>query len=246
MFFVEIKSMEHSDHPQGAPGEGDEREQARQELVKRLVQAQEDERRSIALELHDELGQSLMAVLLDVHGLRRAGEISASAAERLEAQLQVITDEVRAIARRMRPALLDDGGLEVALESYLDELQARSALEVTFHCGGCHQRARLPSEIEITLFRIAQESLTNVLRHASAGTVTVVLSRTARQASLLVQDDGGGFDTECWEKHSRCNGLGLMGMRERAALVGGSFSVASVPGRGTTVLVTIPANDGRL
>lgn len=221
------------------------KEEARQGLIKRLVQAQEDERRSIALELHDELGQSLMAVLLSIHGLQRSGELSEERANELDGQIRLISDEVRAIARRMRPSILDHGGLEVALESYVEETSALSPIPIDYQWIGRDGPERLPSEVEVTLFRIAQESLTNVLRHADATQASVVLARNDCAVSLLVEDDGVGFNLACLEDRRGCGGLGLMGMQERATLLGGRFSVTSSPGRGTTVRVEIPTDLGR-
>lgn len=221
------------------------KEEARQSLIKRLVQAQEDERRSIALELHDELGQSLMAVLLSIHGLQRSGELAEDRARELESQLRLISDEVRAIARRMRPSLLDHGGLEVALESYVEETSALSPIPIDYRRIGRQEPRRLPSEVEVTLFRIAQESLTNVLRHAAASQASVVLARNDGAVSLLVEDDGVGFNLRGLEVRRGCGGLGLMGMQERATLLGGRFSITSAPGRGTTVRVEIPTDLGR-
>jgi signal transduction histidine kinase len=221
------------------------KEEARQVLIKRLVQAQEDERRCIALELHDELGQSLMAVLLSIHGLERSGDLPAERANELETQIRLISDEVRAIARRMRPSLLDHGGLEVALESYVEETAALSEIPIDYQRLGGAEPERLPNEVEVTLFRIAQESLTNVLRHSAASQASIVLARAGDAVSLLVEDDGVGFNLSCLEDRRGCGGLGLMGMQERAVLLGGRFSVTSAPGHGTTVRVEIPTDLGR-
>ena len=222
------------------------KEEARRFLIKRLVQAQEDERRSIALELHDELGQSLMAVLLTIHGLRRSGDLTPARADELEAHIRLISDEVRSIARRMRPSILDHGGLDVALESYIEETATLSKMPIEFQRLGEEGLNRLPSEVEVTLFRIAQESLTNVLRHADASQASIVLARDDGSATLLIEDDGVGFDLTCIEERRGCGGLGLMGMQERATLLGGEITIQSMPGLGTTVRVEIPTNDRRL
>lgn len=230
---------------EGYQREVDLKEQARQSLLKRLVQAQEDERRSIALELHDQLGQSLLAVLLNVHGLARSGDLAPERAPELEAQIRWLTDEVRGIARRMRPSLLDDGGLEVALSSYVEETAERADMLIDYQCIRTEDDGRLPSEVEVTLYRIAQESLTNVLRHSAASQASVVLARNNGEATLLIEDDGVGFDLGGLDDRRGCEGLGLVGMRERTTLMGGQLSIQTTPGSGTTVRVKIPTPSGR-
>jgi signal transduction histidine kinase len=217
------------------------KEEARLVLLKKIVQAQEDERRSISLELHDELGQSLMALLLSVHGLKRSGDLTTERAAELEAMIRYVSDEVRRIARQMRPSILDDGGLDCALASYVEDLAARSPVAIDYQCLCSGDPDRLPSEVEVTLYRIAQESLTNVLRHSQAHQASVVLYRTECDATLVVEDDGVGFDLA----DPRGNSLGLVGMNERATLLGGELSIQSSLGIGTTIRARMPLMEYR-
>ncbi len=212
------------------------KEESRRALLEKLVEAQEEERRAIALELHDQLGQSMLALLLDVHNLESNGELSKKRAEELEGQIRWLSDEVRRIARQMRPGLLDDLGLDCALASYVEDTAKRSELAIDYHCLRPEGLERLPSELEVTLFRIAQESVTNILRHSCAQQASVVLYRSTNDATLVIEDDGDGFDVE--KANGNC--LGLMGMRERATLLGGELSVQSRPGSGTTIRARMP------
>ncbi|WP_040892410.1 PAS domain-containing sensor histidine kinase [Zavarzinella formosa] len=219
----------------------------RRELQQKLTTVQEDERRRIARELHDELGQYLTAIGLGLKVVRDA--IPAAFPERGRLQsLQSLTDligrEVHHLAMELRPTALDDLGLEVALANYADAWSERSGVEIDFHCSGL-EGARLPAPVETALYRVIQEALTNVLKHASAGRVSVVLRRSPAQASAVIEDDGRGFDI-----HSVTgNRLGILGMRERIALVGGTLEIESSSDHGTTVITRIPLSDneeGRL
>ena len=217
-------------------GEVKHKEESRLALLEKLVTAQEEERRAIALELHDQLGGSILALLLDVHNLETAGELARPRAKELEKQIRWLSDEVRRIARQMRPSLLDDLGLDCALARYVEDTAARSELAIDYQCLRPDGLKRLPSELEVTLYRIAQESVTNVLRHSRAQQASVVLYRGANDATLVIEDDGVGFDVE----RSNGNSLGLMGMRERATLHGGDLSIQSRLGSGTTIRARMP------
>lgn len=218
-------------------------EAARDDLLRRVVTAEEDERRRVARELHDSIGQLLTALLLGLRAVRDAGPLPAPALERLN-EAQQIADELgraaHGLALRLRPTVLDDVGLVAALRHELDEWSARTGLEVQFQAVGL-ETVRFPSEIETTLYRVVQESLTNVIKHARAGIVSVVLERQGGRAIVVVEDNGVGFDTD---EAVGANRLGLLGMRERAALVGGTLDVESSPGAGTTVLARIPLRGG--
>jgi PAS domain S-box-containing protein len=214
-------------------------EATRDELLRRIVTAQEDERRRIARELHDSVGQLLTALLLGLRSVRDHGSLSGSALARLD-EVQQIADELgraaHGLAVRLRPTVLDDVGLVPALRHELAEWSARTGVEVQFQAVGL-QAERFPAEIETTLYRIVQESLTNVAKHARAGVVSVVLERQGGRAIAVVEDNGVGFDVE---ETIGPGHLGLLGMGERAALVGGALDIESSPGLGTTVLVRIP------
>lgn len=218
-----------------------EREMLRRQLLERVIQAQEDERRAISRELHDSTSQALSSLLM---GLRTLMDSCDRASVKQQAQYlhQVTThilEEVHRLAARLRPMLLDDLGLEAALSRYIREWQQHTGLMVdaVIHLG----ERRLPPAVETALYRIVQEALTNVARHARGATqVSLVLERRKEEISLIVEDDGSGFDAQSvdYTRH-----LGLLGMRERAELLGGSFTLESTPGRGTTIFVRIPLGE---
>lgn len=219
----------------------------RQELLRRLGTAQEDERRRIARELHDQMGQHLAALGLGLKVIKDAISNPSAIHDRLQS-LQSLTDqigrELHNVAVELRPTALDDLGLQAAMANYAENWSERSGVEVDFHATGV-DGDRLPTPVETALYRIVQEALTNVFKHAQARRVSVVLLRSARQVSAVVEDDGLGFDLELKLNPGDGRRLGILGMRERAALVGGSLLVESSPGQGATVIIRIPLPDSR-
>ncbi len=219
--------------------------QQRRMLLNRVITAQEEERQRIARELHDETGQSLTALGL---GLEAAIEELRSEPQqdvdgRLGSLARVATNAIEELERLvldLRPAQLDHLGLVATLRWYVTRVSSQSALEVRLEVRG--EARRLQPELETTLFRIAQEALTNVLRHANAKRVEVVLSFEADLLTLEVSDDGIGFDAGT--TNVAPSSLGLIGMRERAHLVGGAIVVRSQPGEGARVSVTVPLEAG--
>jgi signal transduction histidine kinase len=221
----------------------------RRDLLRRLTTAQEDERRRIARELHDSMGQHLAALGLGLKAVKDATPDPSPARDRLQ-QLQALTGlmgrEAHNLALELRPTALDDLGLESALANYAEGWSERSGVGVDCHTVGS-DGDRLPAPVETALYRVAQEALTNVLRHAQARRVSLVLQRSPGQVVMVVEDDGVGFDAEAVTAPAGDGGrLGLVGMRERLALVGGTLAVESAPGRGTTVIarVPLPAGEG--
>jgi signal transduction histidine kinase len=215
-------------------------EQTRQELMRQLVVAQEDERRRISRELHDEVGQDLTALLLGLRSLQgEHGEGKRRTLEQLQRITERIGKEVHEMALKLRPTALDDLGLLRTLSNYVDEWAGRSGVEVDFHSSGWSGE-RLPSHLETTIYRIVQEALNNVLKHAKATQVSVIVERRTDQVIAIVEDNGVGFDIASVEKNKGAKRLGLLGMTERAALIGGQFSIESSEQRGTTVFVRIP------
>ena len=214
-------------------------EQARRQLMQRIVDAQEEERARISRELHDQLGQNLTALKLGLAALP-SGTGETDAVTPLQELADTLMRQVHRLAWELRPSVLDDLGLEAALRRYLDEWSRHGGVEVDFHCN--RLRERIPPALETTLYRVAQEALSNVRRHARARRVSVLLERDERHVAIIVEDDGIGFDAEDGE--TQRERLGLLGMRERVTLVAGTFTVESTPGHGTTIFARVPLLEG--
>ncbi|MBI2216874.1 MAG: sensor histidine kinase [Candidatus Rokubacteria bacterium] len=212
-------------------------------LSQRILEAQEDERQRVARELHDESAQSLTLMLVRL----RVMELSEDPAQIRQHvhELRELTaralEEIRRIALELRPKILEDLGLGEALAWRVDEVNASGAVRATIQLVGIERR--LPRDVELALYRIAQEALTNVARHAGAEHARLMLVQRDGIVSLAVEDDGAGFDVHAEE--ARAGGLGLSGMRERMTLVGGTLHIESAPGRGTRVTAAAPASRGR-
>jgi two-component system CheB/CheR fusion protein len=218
-------------------------EERARSLVGQIVTVQEDERRRISRDLHDQLGQRLTALRLGLEALReRCGdrEDLCRAVEELQRSAARLDEEVDFLAWEMRPTALDDLGLAASLGNFVGEWSKHHHVPAEFHAAGLGD-ARLPPQVETCLYRIAQEALNNVYKHAQAARVSVILERRGGEAVLVVEDDGVGFDPAAAERHAGEHGLGLVGMRERAALLGGSVEFESEAGKGTTVFARVPA-----
>ncbi|MFW5708842.1 MAG: histidine kinase [Chloroflexota bacterium] len=224
------------------------KEQLRAQLLNKVVSAQEDERHRISRELHDETGQALTSLLVQLKILEHydnLDDVKKQVAAIRHLTLQTL-QEVRRLAADLRPAALDDLGLISALEGYIDDYASKSGLVVKFHYENMEE-IRLPHDIEIVLYRVIQESLTNILRHAQAKSVRVTLDREilAREREVIhvaVVDDGCGFDTG-FVLDGRDRGLGLLGMQERIELLGGRLEILSEVGQGTRVDVKLALPD---
>ena len=220
--------------------EREQSERSRTELLGRMVFAQEDERRRIAREMHDQFGEQLTALGLRIRMLKEASADRAdlsSMVEALEHVAQQLDRDVDHLVWELRPTALDDLGLRAALANYIQDWSVRVSVSAELHTAGL-TTDRLGSEIETTLYRIAQEALNNIAKHARAGHVEIILERRPDHVSLIVEDDGVGFDPAGVDADRR--GFGLLGMQERAALVGATLQIESAPGEGTTVLVRMP------
>jgi signal transduction histidine kinase len=216
--------------------------EARVELLRRVVTAQEDERRRVSRELHDGLGQELTALILGLKALEQAVPEDAPGRDRLrevEATVGRIGREAHELALDLRPTALDDIGLAPALSAYVTRWSERCGLAADFQAVGL-DGDRLPRDVETTVYRVVQEALHNVAKHAAARRVSVIVERRGDELTALVEDDGRGFDTEGVGSRSGRRGLGLLGMRERVGLVGGTLLVESGDGAGTTVRARIP------
>jgi PAS domain S-box-containing protein len=210
-------------------------------LSRRVFTVQEEERRAVARELHDELGQVLTAVRLNLQTLRRRSrdpELRPVFEDGL-ALLETAIAEVRALSTRLRPTILDDLGLEAALRSHLERSRARAELELDTDITLPHKR--LDPAVETACFRIVQEAMTNVVRHAGAHRLAVALRAVDGELVLSVRDDGHGFDpAAAAQRAARGESAGLSGMEERAQLAGGRLEIDAAPGRGTEVRAVFP------
>ncbi len=226
----------------------DRLEQARREQTMLILQAQEEERRRIALELHDETGQNLTALLIHIEVLKQslhtpsASAITQDRGKQLDEGLQKLAkmtqhtlDNIRVLAQQLRPSVLDDLGLRAAFRWLVEDSGQRLQLEVTLHIEGIKSTSHdLPPDYETTLFRIAQESLTNIARHAHTHKASISLIQNEEHICLQILDDGCGYTTQK-------TGFGIFGMRERAALLGGTLTIETPADQhGTLVQALLP------
>jgi signal transduction histidine kinase len=210
-----------------------------QTLSRRLVEVQESERRQLSRELHDRVGQNLTAlgINLDILRTRDSGENRAELRARLEdsiALVEATADAIENVMAELHPPMLDDRGLLPALHWYAEQFSQRTRIEVAVR--GEEPEQRPGREIEITLFRIAQEALNNVAKHARAVRVDVALEQSGPEWTLSLSDDGVGFDPNVLSGPGR----GVATMRERAQSVGGHFEVRTAPGSGTQISARVP------
>ncbi len=202
--------------------------------LRRVVEAQELERRRLARELHDQTGQELISVLLGLKAVEEAKteQERAEAVAVVRSQVVETLHDVRRLAVELRPKALDDFGLVAALERLRDTFSEQTGMRVDLES---QIDGRLPSDVETALYRIVQEALTNIVKHAQANSVSIVLTRNARAVTALIEDDGRGFTPD-----GGGEGLGLLGMSERLALLGGKLKTESSPGAGTTIVAEVP------
>lgn len=211
----------------------------RLEMLGRLLTSQEDERRRIARDMHDHFGQQLTALRLQLEALGKLCNeegLCDKVAEAKRIAEQLDTD-VNFLVWELRPTALDDLGLEAALAHYIEKWSLQFEIPVGFHVGE-YEETRISAEAQSSLYRIAQEAINNVHKYADARNVSVLLETRGSEFVMIIEDDGRGFDVK--DKMASKLGFGLIGMSERAALVGGSLEIESAAGKGTTVFVRIP------
>lgn len=217
-----------------------ELERIQADFFRHLVFVQEEERHRIARDLHDGIGQSIWSLLVGLQGLRAlpALEPARGPLDELLRQTTLTLDEVRRLSRQLRPLVLDELGLNAALERDAADFSQAHGIVVKLYVRNLH---RLPGEIETATYRIVQEALTNIARHAAARKVSIVVERKAGFLEAIVEDDGRGFDSEAVLR-SPVPGrhFGLCSMRERAALLGGAVTIDTAPGNGTLIRVQLP------
>ena len=214
-------------------------------LMHRIITGQEDERKRIARNIHDHLGQQLTALRFALSLMKQQSGDGGPEIEESIAKAQSIAEkldqEVDYLSWELRPAEIDDIGLEEALKTLIREWTRHYGIEARFHGVGM-TGTRLEHDTEINLYRIVQEALTNISKHAEASRVVVFLEKRGENVVLIVEDNGIGFDVAAKEKISALDrGMGIFGMYERAALVGGKIEIESTPSNGTSIFVRIPA-----
>ncbi len=229
-----------------AEAERAERERLRQFYLKRVIHAQEEERQRIARELHDETGQALASLMV---GLRNVEEAPTpeEMRRRLQDLRQVLAgtlERVRRLAFDLRPSVLDDLGLVAALHRYAQQYRERFGITAEVQAVGLDGQ-RLSPEVETSIYRIVQEAMTNAAKYAACSRISVLLQLRERQLSVIVEDDGCGFDVDqVFSEEAGQSKLGLYGMQERAELIGGRLDIESRPGGGTAIYLRVPLEAG--
>ena len=218
------------------------RSKAENETHRRIAGAQESERRRIARDVHDHIGQQVTGLRLRLESLCRRDDFAHKTVEELRSlrdQAMKLDSDLSLLVWQMRPSVLDSHGLASALNSFIREWSKNHDIEAEFHSPSSN--TRLPPDIETNLYRIIQEALNNILKHARASRVSVSLNYVNDEAVLLIEDNGAGFDPDPESIHTtEGSGFGLIGMKERAALVGGTLEIESRAGDGTAIMVRIP------
>ncbi len=212
------------------------------EISGRVLTAQEEERKRVARELHDETSQALTSLMIELKMLENGDEEDRGARmEQLRAHILQILDDVRRLALELRPSALDELGLVPALRAYIKEYTGKFHIKVELQVAGLKER--LADHIEVALYRVVQEALTNVAKHSGATSVNISMSRDDGSAVLTIKDNGRGFAvTEVMKSKER--GLGLFGMKERMSTIGGDLEINSAPGRGTKLVAKLTLEGG--
>jgi signal transduction histidine kinase len=214
-------------------------------LSRQLITAQEEERRKISRELHDVIAQTLTSINLRLAALKKEAALNTRGLERSIARTQQLVEHsvniVHRFARELRPTVLDDLGLIPALHTYMKSFTKQTGIRVRLSASAAVSKVN--SDKRTVLFRVAQEALTNVARHAQASQAEVRIQKLDSVICMRIKDNGKGFPAERVLRGKRKNRLGLLGMRERLEMVSGKFTIESVPGKGTTILVQIPFTD---
>jgi signal transduction histidine kinase len=216
-----------------------------QSLFRRLVSAQEEERRRIARDIHDQVGQQMTALRMNLETLRSqaAGRTAlVEQAERTQRLAEELDQSIDFLTWQLRPAALDHLGLSAALQNLVTGWSERFGVAADLAVDGVED-VRLPRDVEANLYRIAQEALHNIAKHAHATQVTVYLAQQDGHLVLLIEDNGRGFDSRRTQGPDDRNGMGLMSMQERAALVGGQLDIESLAHHGTSIYVRIPQSE---
>lgn len=222
------------------------KEEMRIRLLDKVITAQEEERKRIARELHDQTSQSLTSLILGIKALENLEDPVRlkEKTEEMRTLASTTLEEIHDLALDLRPSILDDLGLEAALQRYIKEYTMKYGIEVDIHTNGL-ENLRLAPQIETTFYRIVQEALTNIVKHAQAKNVGVIMERRKGNLELIIEDDGKGFDVQkVLQAPIKEKRLGLFGMEERVSLLGGNLTIESEVDFGTTLFINVPIEDG--
>lgn len=213
------------------------------QLLQRLEAVREAERKRLSRELHDQVGQDLVALSLELRSLKKKVALDSEAAGQLKQAEEIVSlldQRIHDFAWQLRPLILDDLGLQVALLALIEKWSAKSGIKVAFQCLE-GDKLGLPSDVENGLYRIVQESLTNISKHSNANSVNVVIKLQSSLLTMVIEDNGRGFDlASVRDKAANGGRFGLLGMLERAELIGGALDISSKSNYGTTIKVTVP------
>ncbi|MBE0672484.1 MAG: HAMP domain-containing protein [Anaerolineales bacterium] len=220
-----------------------EKEAARQVLLKSLVEAQEEERRRLARELHDGAGQTLTGLLVRLKIIENKSPLPQTQKDLqiMEGLVSDTIEQIRTLAHQLRPAALEEFGLPLALDSLVQDMSRHDGLQADCSCN--IKNNEISDEVESVLYRIAQEGLTNIVRHSHAAHLSLTVDRSSQGVIMTIEDDGVGFDPSALGVGDGKKHLGLISMRERAEILGGTLDVYTAPDMGTTIQVTIPVDD---
>ena len=241
-FFEDITERKHADKNAEVVAQS---VAALQDLSRRITKLQDDERRHIARELHDSAGQTLAALgmtLANIEGRRRNQDPQIGAAiNEAKEMVQDLTQEIRTTSYLLHPPLLDESGIATALKVYLDGLTQRSNLQIDFKISD--EISRLPRDMELVVFRVVQESLTNIHRHSGSKTAAIRIDRENRHVSIAIKDQGKGIPADrLREIQAGSSGIGIRGMRDRVGQLNGNVNIES-DDSGTSFLVTLPVGE---
>lgn len=217
-----------------------EKEAARKMLLRSLVEAQEDERKRLARELHDGAGQTLTGLLVRLKIIEKKAALPylQNDLRSMQNLVSETIEQIRTLAHKLRPAALEQFGLSLALESMVKDMSEHEGLDAI--CQFNLDSQEIPGELEAVLYRIAQEGLTNILRHAHCTHISLMVESHPQGISMIIEDDGVGFDPAKLGTDNDKRHLGLISMRERAEILGGTLDVYTAPGQGTTIQVHVP------
>ena len=225
--------------------ESRQKEELRGRLLTSVITAQEDERQRIARELHDEYGQTMAGIMLSLETAESQAEPSQTGILRTLGKCKELVvrgiRDIRRLTFNLRPSVLDDLGLVSAVQAYVDDYLKPSGIEA--HIESRNIKGKLSPSAETALFRIVQEAITNIVKHAQAKHVNILLKSTRETITAIIRDDGKGFDPDAvFKTRNKTHSLGLLGIQERVALLGGRFSIKSAEGQGTELKIEVPAN----